>query len=564
MLARFASATAQCTMVQCTMALCTTVLCTATLCTTATAQLPPPYQPAQNPGTHPKVMLGKILFWDEQLSSDDTIACGTCHLPEFGGSDARYTRGVHPGPDGLYATADDIHGSPGVARQTNTGDFTPDSIFGMRAQVTGRVAPTNLGVAHHGELFWDGRATSQFVDPETSQVLIPFGGALESQAVGPILSPVEMGVEGRTWQDVRQKLQHAVPLRLATNLTPDVVAALQSYPTYPALFQAAFGTPVINAGRIGFALAAYQRTLNPDDTPWDRFRRGTGTLTPNQLAGWNLFLNQGRCVACHWDPLFSDNQFHNLGLRPANEDRGRGAVTQSITDKGSFKTPTLRNAGLRRRLFHNGQSVPLSDTRQLTDPLSVLNIYFEGGGVDRSNLDPFLLPLGELGVSRAELQLINDFVTTALTDQRAARRLPPFDHPDLRSMVQPPPRVFGQGLQGAFEPFFVDTVPAYPGNADYKLGLAASSNGNLAMLAYGFQSFEPSIVAMGLPWNLQAQDFLPFVLSARPGEQGRATWRLPIPKATVLPLPLYFQLFAFDQQAPGGLAASRGLELFIR
>ena len=539
------------------------VLVTA-LCAVATAQLQPAFQPAQNPSTHPKVVLGKILFWDEQLSSDDSIACGTCHLPELGGSDGRFALGLHPGPDGVYATADDIHGSPGLSRQTNSGDFTSDPVFGLRRQVTRRVAPTNLGAAHHGELFWDGRATSQFVDPETSQVLIPFGGALESQAVGPILSPVEMGVEGRTWQDVRQKLQLAVPLRLATNLTPDVQAALQQHPSYPALFQAAFGTPVINAGRIAFALAAYQRTLNPDDTPWDRFRRGTGTLTPNQQAGWNLFLNQGRCIACHWDPLFSDNQYHNLGLRPSGEDSGRGAITQSVADKGTFKTPSLRNAGLRPRLFHNGQSVALSDPRQLTDARSVLNVYFDGGGVDRSALDPFLLPLGQIGVSRTDLQLINDFVTTALTDQRAARRLPPFDHPDLRSMVLPPPRVFGQGLQGAFEPFLIDTVPAYPGNADFKLGLAASSHLNLALLAYGFQSIEPGIVAFGLPWNVQAQDFMPFVLRARPGQPGRATWRLPIPKTPALLLPFYFQLFAFDAQAPGGIAASPGLELFIR
>src|SRR5262245_29682604 len=327
-----------------------TALCATVFCATATAQLPLAWQPPQNPSTHVKVVLGKILFWDEQLSSDDSVACGTCHLPEFGGSDGRWALGVHPGPDGLYGTADDIHGSPSVSRQANSGDFTPDPLFRLRRQVTGRVAPTNLGSAHHAELFWDGRASSQFKDPETGVVLIPFGGALENQAVGPILSAVEMGVEGRTWQDVRQKLQRVVPLRLATNLTPDIQAALQQHATYPALFQAAFGTPVIDAGRIGKALAAYQRTLNPDDTPWDRFIRGTAPLTPNQQAGWFLFVNQGRCVACHWDPLFSDNQFHNLGLRPSDEDRGRGNVTQSAADKGAFKTPSLRNAGLRPRL----------------------------------------------------------------------------------------------------------------------------------------------------------------------------------------------------------------------
>jgi cytochrome c peroxidase len=42
------------------------------------AQLPPVPVPAENPLTPEKVVLGKILFWDEQLSADDSTACGTC------------------------------------------------------------------------------------------------------------------------------------------------------------------------------------------------------------------------------------------------------------------------------------------------------------------------------------------------------------------------------------------------------------------------------------------------------------------------------------------------------
>jgi cytochrome c peroxidase len=43
----------------------------------AFGELPPVPIPAENPITEPKRVLGKILFWDEQLSSDDTVACGT-------------------------------------------------------------------------------------------------------------------------------------------------------------------------------------------------------------------------------------------------------------------------------------------------------------------------------------------------------------------------------------------------------------------------------------------------------------------------------------------------------
>ena len=51
---------------------------------TASAALPPVPVPAENPITEPKRVLGKILFWDEQLSSDNTVACGTCHRPGQG------------------------------------------------------------------------------------------------------------------------------------------------------------------------------------------------------------------------------------------------------------------------------------------------------------------------------------------------------------------------------------------------------------------------------------------------------------------------------------------------
>ena len=54
----------------------------------------------------------------------------------------------------------------------------------------------------------------------------------------------------------------------------DVAAALSGNPSYPDLFQAAFGDGAITPVRIGMAIASYERTLVPDQTPWDRFMRG--------------------------------------------------------------------------------------------------------------------------------------------------------------------------------------------------------------------------------------------------------------------------------------------------
>lgn len=529
------------------------------------AQWPQMPVPQQNPITVEKAVLGKILFWEEQLSSDDSMACGTCHVPEFGGGEPRTVGVVHPGPDELYGTDDDIHGSPGVVRQAHDGDFAADAIFGLGRQVTRRQAPTNLGAAFHVDLFWDGRATNQFVDPETGLVAAPHSAGLEHQAIGPILSDVEMGHAGRSWQDVRSRLQSVQPLALATALTPDILQALQQHPSYPALFQWAFGDPSITAVRIGYALATYQRTLIPDDTPWDRFMNGqTTALTPDQQTGWSLFIGAARCDLCHLPPLFSDDLFHILGLRPAAEDRGLGAVLGVANEDGAFKTPNLRNAGLRHRLFHNGQSPGLLDPGQVTDPASSTNIYLNGGGVDQSNLDPFLFSLSKNGVTIADLLMVNDFVANGLTDPRVAQGLPPFDHPRLRSMTVPAPIVFGLDLPGATAPRLIDAVPPWPGNADYKLGAFGGDGGGLAVLAFGLQPIIPTVF-LGLPFNVAVNDFKLLSLSGAPGTAGVATWHLPIPADPNLGnLPLYFQLFANDATAPGGVAASQGWELIVR
>ena len=94
----------------------------AVVCLTATAwaqALTPPPAPFENRTTAEKALLGKALFWDEQLSSDNTMACGTCHRPGAGGADPRLGR--HPGPDALFHSADDRLGSPGVVRSDAAG-----------------------------------------------------------------------------------------------------------------------------------------------------------------------------------------------------------------------------------------------------------------------------------------------------------------------------------------------------------------------------------------------------------------------------------------------------------
>ncbi|NJK88633.1 MAG: hypothetical protein HC923_04015 [Myxococcales bacterium] len=199
--------------------------------------------PPENPYSADKALLGKILFWDEQMSSDNTMACGTCHVPSAGGADPRATTAGHPGPDGILGGIDDIHGARGVARcEIQNGQVVrkDDATFGPNPQFTGRKAPSYLDAMYYPDIFWDGRATSQFTVPNTGEVAITRGGALESQSMGPPLSDAEMACENRTWDDIEAKLEVVVPLALATELPDDMARILCDYPSYPELFAWAF------------------------------------------------------------------------------------------------------------------------------------------------------------------------------------------------------------------------------------------------------------------------------------------------------------------------------------
>lgn len=116
--------------------------------------------------------------------------------------------------------------------------------------MTRRSAQSALGALYPPPALWDGRAGPAFVDPQTGTTVIPNGGALEAQAIAPILADNEMAHQGRTWTDVVNKLQGSAPLALATFLPTDVADEIAVNPTEPALFSAAFGDPESTARRI--------------------------------------------------------------------------------------------------------------------------------------------------------------------------------------------------------------------------------------------------------------------------------------------------------------------------
>jgi cytochrome c peroxidase len=392
--------------------------------------------PKENPYSYEKAILGKILFWDEQVSSDDTVACGTCHRPAAGGSDSRGA--THPGPDKTPGTADDVHGGRGIARcvtdPAGKAYRISDPTFGMNVQVTKRKPPSYLDAMFAQALFWDGRAGTKFVDPERPNVVvIEAGGALESQAVGPPMGDSEMACEARTWAALTSKLAVAQPLALASNIPAPMMAAICKHRTYPQLFNAAFGTPEITGARFAMAIATHERTLISNQAPHDRDVAGdTGAMTDAQKRGRQAFGDVG-CGRCHRGPNFGFNetgglQFANLGFQTTLElafDRGRAQFTGDDGDIGKFRSVGLRNVGLREKfgLLHDGKG----DGASLE---SVVQAY-SAAPKRNGNTHPFLET--SLNLPPPLVADLVAFMREALTDPRAKDELPPFDRPRLKN-----------------------------------------------------------------------------------------------------------------------------------
>lgn len=527
----------------------------------AQAILPAPVAPAENPQTPEKALLGKALFWDEQLSSSRSVACGTCHVFSQGGADPRTQTAAHPGPDGVFGTPDDTRGSPGVGLHDTSGHYAASLRFGVQVQVTPRRAPSVINAAYAQSLFLDGRAGGQFLDPVTGAVVIADGGALESQIASPPVNSAEMGHLGRTWTDIAADLSGLTPLVLAAN----VPATLQQFVagrTYDTLFTQVFGSPGVTPVRIIFALAAYERTLISDQSPFDRFLAGRGSLTASQQAGLTVF--DSHCATCHTDlnasvlvtgPALDD--YRNIGERPTAEDRGRAAITGLAADRGAFRVPGLRNVALRGSYFHRGRQPTLG---------AVLDFYRRGGDF-ADNRDPLVANLQGNLTGTDSIHVLA--LLQSLTDPRVANELPPFDRPTLWSEGAMVPYSFGTGSAGVGRepPRIAAMAPAYLGNPRFAIGVDRVPAGSLGILLLDW-ALAPVPVQLGghtLFLELTPQALLLPIAVAAPGPDGagHTSALFAIPQVPALAGTYFAQWIAFDPEGPWGLASSNALAFTI-
>lgn len=521
--------------------------------------LPPPI-PAGNPVTAAKANLGKTLFWDEQLSTSGTVACGTCHVFSEGGSDPRTgpanPASRHPGLDGAFNTPDDVLGSPGVARQDALGRYLGDPLFGLGAGVTARKSPSVVNAAYATTLYWDGRAAPNFVDPLTGLPVVTGGAALESQAVAPPLSDVEMGHENQNWNEITTRLAVATPLRLSPSV-PATLATWIAGRSYPALFQEAFGTSEITPARIALAIATYERTLFSNQSPIDQFVIGQPPpLTQQELNGLQIFDTVGRCRACHTGPRFTNDSFQYIGVRPQNEDLGRFAVTNQPGDRGRMKVPSLRNVELRGPYFHNGGMATLED---------VVNFYDRGGDFDAPNKNPAIAPIGLSPQQKADLVA---FLRRPLTDPRILAAQAPFDRPILYSESLRVPVPFGTGTSGGggFVPRWIATEPPAVGNSGFTLAMDRANGAHDGILAI---SSTPDIGGTPFQGASLFIDLTSLVGIVRVGPvsgvgegNGFVSTTLPIPNDPLLiGRTVYAQWFVFDLTPGKRFAATNAVAI---
>lgn len=486
--------------------------------------------PAANPQTPAKIRLGAALFWDEQLSLTGTVACGSCHAPRAGGSDTRTlssTEGsLNPGADGQWGTADDRVGAAGVPRHNSSGQYVHSTAFGMAPQVGDRQANSTLNAGFPTSLFWDGRAGTRFVDPQTQQVLITQGGALENQALGPLVNDVEMAHVGGNLADVQSRLAAAQPLALA-NQIPTALASWINGRSYPALFEEVFGSADINPAHIAMALASYQRSLTSNETPHDLDLSGTPALTALERQGRQVF-GQAGCGRCHGGALMSDNGFHYIGARAPTADPGRMAITGLAADRGRMRTPGLRNVALSPPYMADGRFANLRE---------VVEFYNRGGDFNAPNKAVQITPLQ---LSANQIDALVAFLGRPLIDPRVAAESGPFERPQLYSESTAVPRTVSATIAGG--PRLIALEPPLAGRAGFTIGIdGGTANLNARLLLDVSEPIQPDAP------SLLRQDF---ALSP----QGSASLDLVLPAASGQPL--YLRAFVFDATAPGGWRAS--------
>jgi cytochrome c peroxidase len=336
----------------------------------ALAPLPPVPEPFDNPITPEKVELGRLLYFDARMSADGSMSCNSCH----------------PAATGWGAPTAISFGGPGTSHWRN--------------------ASTILNVGYYSKLNWDGGKKS--IEQQNSGA---WGGAV------------------------------------AGNLDKALAEErLSQIPDYVERFKAVFGGEYPVWDDALRAVATYQRTIVSQNVPFDAYLEGDeGAISDEAKRGNELFEGKANCIACHNGSLVSDDRYHSNGTpmnpdflnsplkqitfryeqwakgvpeevyRTTTIDNGLYYVTKLDSDKGKFRTPSLRDLCYTAPYMHNGLFGTLAD---------VVAFYNDGGG-DAPNKSELIEPLELTAEEQSDLvAFLESLCGDQVTDE--APELPPY------------------------------------------------------------------------------------------------------------------------------------------
>ncbi|MCA9628614.1 MAG: di-heme enzyme [Myxococcales bacterium] len=328
-----------------------------------------PAIPETNPLTAEKIRLGRHLFYDKQLSANETQSCASCHHQELAFA------------DGLKLP------------QGSTG------------QTLSRNSPGLANVAYHSTLTWANNGLLSLED----QIPVPIRAD----------NPVELGVNDGNVDEVLKRFDDDPRYQeLFTAAFPRSDSGATVNKVVMAL--ASFVRTIISGD------SAYDRYLDGDDDALDESqKRGLALFNGERLECFHCHHGVLLSVSYHdanttpgtiQYPFFN-NGLYNVGGDGSypSYDQGLYELTLNPKDRGMFRPSSLRNVALTAPYMHDGSLPTLRD---------VILHYSRGGSVTESGPyagDGRLSPLKSGLVRGFEIdeQEIQDVIAflNALTDE---------------------------------------------------------------------------------------------------------------------------------------------------
>lgn len=260
--------------------------------------------PADNKITDAGAGLGRVLFYDTNLSANGTVACASCHKAELGFSD-----------DAVLSEGFD-------------GGSTRRHSMGL----------TNARFYENGRFFWDQRAETL-----EDQVLMPFQDPVE---MGMTLDEVVAAVEGQDFYPPLFQCAFGDSEVTSDRISKALAQFVRSIVSYGSKYDE------------GRAQVSSSLDEFPNFTEQENLGRQIFMNTP-------MGPNGAGCAVCHQGESMAMLEPNNNGLdSDTSEDEGYGEVTGDSFDLGTFKAPSLRNIAVRRGFMHDGRFTTL---RQVVD-----------------------------------------------------------------------------------------------------------------------------------------------------------------------------------------------------